>query len=399
VFNLACAAPTLLPLASDAEGAGLLESLGRQAAQLLGDRRADPSRELERQAAAALAGAALAGAVGERLLDKALPRLDRLAPLAVAPDGVHATRSPQRGLELLFDLMALDDALAQRGKPAPVEALRAVDRLAGALKVFALGDGRLPRFHGGEAGAADRVAAALALDAARTSAAKALAYGGYQRLESRLIRVIADVGAPAQGVWSVGACAQPGAIEIEAGGARLVTASAWSASAEAPPPGLRGPAGGSCLGLGEAWPGLEARGEGGDFGPRLTGDAIPVAADRQESADAVWLDIVLGGWRGDFGLEHTRRLFLDLTQHEVRGEDQLTPVSRATGGRCSISSASSWRPGSALPSPSMAGARCSNRPARRAGGCAATRPRPGWSRSGRSTPTAPARPAPWSWPA
>lgn len=328
VFNLACAAPALLPLASDAEGAGLLESLARQADRLLGDGRADPSRELERVAAAALAGAALAGAAGERLLRRALPRLEKLAPLAVLPDGVHASRSPQRGLELLFDLLALDDALSQRGRPAPVEVLRAVDRLGAALRFFTLSDGRLPRFHGGEAGAADRIAAALALDAARTSAAKACAYGGYQRLESRLIRLIADVGGPALGPWSVAACAQPAAIEIEVGGARLISASAWSASAEAAPTSLRGPVGGSCLAMGEAWPGLEARGERVDFGPRLAGEPFKVEADRRESSDGAWLDIVQGGWLGDFGLEHTRRLFLDLTQHEVRGEDQLTPVSR-----------------------------------------------------------------------
>ena len=41
----------------------------------------------------------------------------------------------------------------------------------------------------------------------------------------------------------------------------------------------------------------------------------------------VWLDIVHQGWRRDFGLDHTRRLFLDLAQDEVRGEDQLSPVS------------------------------------------------------------------------
>ena len=328
VFNLTCAAPALVQLASEAEGAELLDSLGRQAAALLDDRRADPSRELERLTAAALAGAALAGPAGDKLLNKALPRLEKLAPQAVLPDGVHATRSPQRGLELLFDLLALDDALSQRGRPAPVEALRAVDRLGAALRFFTLSDGRLPSFQGGEAGAAHRIAVALALDAARTSAARALPYGGYQRLESRLIRLIADVGAPAQGPWSVGACAQPGSIEVEVGGARLIAACAWSASAEGAPVVLRGPAGGSCLGLGEAWPGLEARGEAGDFGPRLTGDALVVTAERQESAAGVWLDLANGGWRGDFGLEHTRRLFLDLAADEVRGEDQLAPVSR-----------------------------------------------------------------------
>src|SRR3546814_18009891 len=37
---------------------------------------------------------------------------------------------------------------------------------------------------------------------------------GYQRLEARSLQVMADAGAPAPGAWSVGACAQPLAVEV-----------------------------------------------------------------------------------------------------------------------------------------------------------------------------------------
>ncbi|MFI4936465.1 MAG: heparinase II/III family protein [Caulobacterales bacterium] len=331
VFNLACAAPALLPVASDAEGAALIADLARQARHLISET-ADPGRALERAAAAALAGAALADPAGAGLLKRALPRLERETPIAVLPDGVHASRAPERGLALLFDLLALDDALSQRGQPAPVEVARAIDRLSAATRFFAMADGRLAAFQGGEAGSAQAVATVLALDASRTATVTAAIHGGYRRMESRQIQVIADVAAPADGAWSAGACDQPAAIEIVCGGRRLVTACAWSASAPAAAARLRGPIGGSCLALGAQSGGAALEGlAAGAFGPRLKGGAGEVKAERHEDDTGVWLDIAHDAWRRAFGLSHTRRLFLDLAAEELRGEDQTTPIGR--GGR------------------------------------------------------------------
>ncbi len=92
-------------------------------------------------------------------------------------------------------------------------------------------------------------------------------------------------------------------------GRRLITGSAWSARADADP-ALRGPLGGSCLALGGASPA-----------------AAQVTAERQESADAVWLESSHDGWRL-LGFDCTRRLFLDTAAGELRGEDVLTPVGR-----------------------------------------------------------------------
>ncbi len=328
IFNLACAAPALLPLASDAEGAALLADLGRQARHLLSEP-ADDSRAAERAATSALAGASLGGAAGETLLRRALRRLHRALPIAVLGDGVHATRSAQRGLELLFDLLTLDDALSQRGAPAPVELSRAIDRLSAAARFFALGDGRLAAFHGGEPGAVAPLAAALALDSARKSLTKAAPYGGYQRMESRLLQVMADIGAAAAGAWSTGACDQPGAFEVLCGGQRLIRASAWSSQAPSGVADLRGPAGGTCLALGEGWPGGFLTGlVGRRFGPRLALGASEVKVERSERDEGIWLDITHDAWRGRFGLDHVRRLFLDLGADELRGEDQLVPTGR-----------------------------------------------------------------------
>ena len=74
---------------------------------------------------------------------------------------------------------------------------------------------------------------------------------------------------------------------------------------------MRGADGGSCL--------------------SLAGDAdwaAQVRAERNDSPEAVWLDITHDAWRRAFGLDHTRRLFLDIAADELRGEDHLARAGR-----------------------------------------------------------------------
>jgi uncharacterized heparinase superfamily protein len=151
VFNLACAADLICARASDAERARILGDLARQARHLVSTIDG-PVRAAERSAAAAVAGAALSGAAGDRLLTGALARLGRALPATVLADGGHASRSPRAALELLFDLKTLDQALVQRGAAEPPELLRAMDRLAGAVRFLTLDDGGLPDLQGGEGG-------------------------------------------------------------------------------------------------------------------------------------------------------------------------------------------------------------------------------------------------------
>ncbi len=79
---------------------------------------------------------------------RALQRLEPALKASVLADGGHASRAPEAGLELLFDLMTLDDALVQLGQVPPEELTRAVDRLGAALRFFTLADGRLASFQG-----------------------------------------------------------------------------------------------------------------------------------------------------------------------------------------------------------------------------------------------------------
>lgn len=328
VFNLACAARPLCARASDAEIGVIAGDLARQARALLALNEG-PVRRAERACAAAVAGATLAGRGGAGLLDRALKALERALPATVAPDGGHASRSPQAALELLFDLTTLDDALVQRGVAAPDEVMRSIDRLAGAVRFFTLADGRLAAFQGGEELSAPYVAAARALEESPDRPVPA-ERNGYHRLEARSLQVVADAEPPAEGPWSVAACAQPLAIEVLAGARRLITGGGWSPDAHGPQ-AMRLVDAASTVSLGDASCGEPLRGFAAEvLGPRLTGAVEAVDAKRHETAGALWLELAHDGWVGRFGLRHERRLYIDIEADELRGEDRF--VAEGSGG-------------------------------------------------------------------
>ncbi|CAN5188970.1 heparinase II/III family protein [soil metagenome] len=324
-FHLACAARALAPEASDAEISAIALDIARGARQLL--RASDaPHRALERAVVITVAGCALSGKASDQLIATGLKRVGALLNVIVLPDGGHASRSPDAGLELLFDLLTLDDALNQRGRPSPESLGRAIDRLSSSVRFFVLADGHLAAFQGGEAVGQRRVAAALAHDDQGPRPPQSAPHVGYQKMQGGSIQVMADAGPPAKGVLSVAACAQPAAIEIVCGKDRLITSCGWSPEA-AGANAFRLSDAASTLSVGDGSAGRPLGGwRAAALGPWLIDGATDVEVKRHDVADTgVWLDILHDGWKR-LGLTHARRLFLDLKADELRGEDSLLPL-------------------------------------------------------------------------
>jgi uncharacterized heparinase superfamily protein len=328
VFNLACAGRTVAGVASDLEAGVLAASLAAQARHLMSLPKA-PAHAAERLTAVAVAGAALAGPAGEGLLKRGLPRLADALAEAVLPDGGMKTRSPEAGLELLFDLLTLDDALLQRGRESPAEVARAIDRLTGGLKFFSLGDGALAGFQGGEAASPARVDAAGIHGDDEAKSFGYAPHAGYHRLTGRALQLIVDSAGPAEGPWSIAACAQPGAMELSAGRDRLFVNAGWSPNA-AGPQALRLTGAGSTASLGDASAGQPLSGLAAKvLGARLAGGPSRVEARRNESEAGLWLEVAHDGWAPRYGVIHERRLFLDPKADELRGEDRFAPAADA----------------------------------------------------------------------
>ncbi len=329
VFNLSCAAKALAAEGSDAEIADLTLDIARQGRHLV-ELKTSPERALERAVAATIAGCVLAGKPGEKLIDKGLKAFARHIDVMVLADGGHATRSPEAGVELLFDLLTLDDALGQRGRPSPESLSRAIDRLSTATRFFTLGDGHLAAFHGGEAIAPAHIAAALAHDDAGPRPLNAAPHSGYQKMVGGSLEVIADCGRPPAGALSVSACAQPAALEIVCAKDRLITSCGWSPEA-AGAHAFRLSDAASTVSVGDGSAGRPLSGfRARALGAWLVDGATQVEAKRHDDVGGVWLDIVHDGWR-HVGLTHARRLFLDAVNDELRGEDSLTPIAAEPG--------------------------------------------------------------------
>lgn len=325
VFNLACAARRLTYAASDAERSLVLDDLARQARHLVSIGQA-PERLLERVVVAGIAGCTLGGEAGDRLIDFSMTRLKTLLATTVSHEGVHVSRSPQAGLELLFDLMTLDDALHQRGQAGPDDLPRAIDRLSAATRFFTMPDHRLAGFQGGATTGPRRIAAALAHEETEPPSRRRAPHAGYERLESATIAVMVDAGRPAHGRWSVTACAQPAALEIVCGVDRLIVGCGWTADSGASH-ALRLTDAASTANIADMSAGQPLRGfAAAALGPRLVGAPRKVEAKRHDAEAAAWLEVSHDGWAKRFGLIHERKLYLDRTLEELRGEDNFRPV-------------------------------------------------------------------------
>ena len=321
--NLACAARRMGQVATEAERLKLADVLGRQGRQLLRPP-GGVATLAERLTAAALVGCVLTGAPGVSIRRKALGRLSRALPRAVGPDGGHASRSPEAGLELLLDLLTLEDGLAQLSEAVPEALSAAIARLGAALRLQTLPDGRLATLQGGGPSTAARVAAARGTEAELADVAGAVA--GATRIRSPLLTVFADTAPPARGPWASAACAQPLSLEIICGKDRLVTGCGWTPRA-ADRQGLRLTPGHSTLTLGETSTGEPLGGwKAGLLGPRLVGRPVHVEANQRDGEGAVWLEIEHDGWVHEFGLLHQRRLYLDQRLDELRAEERLHPA-------------------------------------------------------------------------
>lgn len=330
-FNLSCAARRMGAVASDVDRFRLADVLGRQARQLLRPP-GGLAGQAERLVASALAGAVLAGTPGQRIRRVALGRLGGALRQTVAGDGSHASRSPEAGLELLLDLLALNEALAQLSEPTPEPVSGAIMRLTTALRLQVLPDGRLAGFQGGGPSTTARIAAARAHDEhAETPGGSSGTVGGLARIRSPLLTVVTDAGPPARGAWSEAACAQPLALEIVCGRDRLITGCGWTPRAS-DRQGLRLSPGHSTLTLGETAFAEPLGGWKAELlGPRLYGRPWKTTVERRDAEGAVWLEVEHDAWAAPYGLLHQRRLYLDQRLDELRAEERLHPCPEHRG--------------------------------------------------------------------
>ena len=295
-------------------GHDLLLSVARQTAHLgrVAKRERDPLARSEALLGLVHAAASLPDgwkAWGEA----AFPLLIEAWEAQLRGDGGPASRNPSRLLRQFRDIVALHRylALLQAETSGPLLALQ--DRMAPMLRFFRHGDGGLALFHGGEEeihGAVDR---ALALSEAQLQGKHgkppaSAAASGFERVTAKRALLLLDSGAPPLNEPGSRPHAAPLAMEFSWGKDRLLVncgdtrrmGGDWL-------PALAGPAAHSTLCIDQAAPSAN----------------FTVKVERNEQDGHTWLEAEHDGWRPGYGALHRRRLYLNASGDDLRGEDSV----------------------------------------------------------------------------
>ena len=268
--------------------------------------------------ALAVAGLALEGQGA--WVDRALRLLLRALDRQLLPDGGHASRSPSAQLELLRHLIELRAALRAGEREPPPALDRAIDRAALLLRMLRHGDGRLAQFNGGREESREEVEQALAQARPHARTPSEAPHWGYDRLAAGRLVALVDTGRPPPVEHAQHAHAGPLSFELSAGRERLiVNAGARPGSRDSWHMAQRSTAAHSTLAVDDTNAVELLPGGFGRVMGRFT-------RNRTEVDGCHWLDAAHDGYRHAFGLMHRRRLYLDASGEDVRGEDTLQRI-------------------------------------------------------------------------
>lgn len=250
-------------------------------------------------------------------MQRALLVLKDVVNRTVLPDGGHAARSPALLFGTFESVLDIRDMLRGARLEAPVVLQHAIDRMAPMLRFLRLGDGALAAFNGGERCDAGRIDAALARGDAEGQAPRRAPYHRFERIAGAGITAVLDGGPPPAPPHDRDAHAGTLGLEVSLG-AHPVIVNCGAAPADEPDwrDALRTTAAHSTLTVADT-NSCQLRDAG--IG-RRPGE---VQCDRSETAEGVWISSSHDGYEAPFGLTHRRRLYLDLTGGELRGEDIL----------------------------------------------------------------------------
>ena len=304
----------------------LLRNMARQARHLARTAALAPAGEPRFTAAVGLAFSGLCLSEGQKRLDKGLTLVCRELDRQILADGGHVSRNPAALLSIALDLISLREAMAARNIEVPGPIRNAIDRMMPMLRFFRHGDGRLALFNGANEGPDGAIDAALSHDDTKGRPFGFAPHSGYQRLAAGQTYIVADTGPPPPGRYSHAAHAGCLSFEMSARASRLVVNCGstrvlgpdWEAAS-------RATAAQSTLVLADTSSARILRAKIGRalLGARLMEGPSRVESRRNENEAGIWLEASHNGYEKRFGLVHRRRLFLNATGEELRGEDLL----------------------------------------------------------------------------
>ncbi len=280
---------------------------------------------LKSAACLVIGGACLEGKQ-EVLLNHGLDLLDDEIDKQIFADGGHISRSPAQIRTALGILLRTEAALDARGITGSKEIHRAIDRLAPMVTFFTASDGRGFGFNGAGTGDPRQTKALLKFANLKTKAFGYAPHTKFHRLARNDTVVMIDVGDAPVRPYDLEAHLAPLAFEMSTACGPMIVNCGWNPDQpqhwRQP---MRSTAAHSTLVLDNHDTGkLLASGiKANLLGPAVSQDASGVQCSRNDQESGTWLEASHNGYFKTYGLCHRRRLYMDMTGTDIRGEDQL----------------------------------------------------------------------------
>jgi uncharacterized heparinase superfamily protein len=290
----------------------------------------------EAAAAHALSGACLNDST-KRLIS-GLVHLEAQISRQILPDGGHASRSPEALVHAYRHIVMVIDALMAVDHPVPTSIRSAHDRMAPMVRFFRHGDGALALFNGGRECDSRMIAGLLARDDVRGQPFVYAPHSGYQRLVAGRSLALLDCGRAPSGSFANGSHAGCLSFEFSVGLQRLVVNCGSAGVGQIKwADALRATAAHSTVCIADtSMAYILDHGLARELlGPRLLGGPTEVETFRHESPGGWSVEARHNGYRGTFGVDHTRRLTLSPPGDLLTGSDSLAPKGPVRSQRSS----------------------------------------------------------------
>jgi uncharacterized heparinase superfamily protein len=266
---------------------------------------------------------------GKRLT-QVLARLGAELAEQIRPDGGHVSRSPERQLTVLRDLIDIRSALRAADAEVPDAVTQAIDRMAPMLRFFRHGDGALTLFNDSHETESWLIDVVLTQSEARGKPLTSAPHSGFERAQAGRALLIVDAGAPEQ---KAADCAFAGTLALEFGvGKERLIVNCGAGPADEPQwaAALRATAAHSTLTLAEA---NSTEIAFSIRGARYRSRVRAVTGNRDEADGAIWIERSHDGYARRYGFLHRRKIYLAAGGDDVRGEDSLVPAPDGVGAR------------------------------------------------------------------
>lgn len=295
----------------------VLDSIARQLRHLRRVAASETDGDGRLDALAAMIYAEVCVADDPERLERAMALLETELDAQILSDGGHLSRSPARQLAVLEQLVDIRDLLTAARREIPVFLRNAIDRMAPIVRFFRLGDGGPACFNGGGRVGPSHIDRVLERSDAKGRPPPRAPYTRFERVEMAELVLLLDGGAPAPEGFDRGAHAGTLSFEFSVAG-QPVFVNCGGAPEDRPAwcRALRTTAAHNAVTVADT---NSAELLDGGIG-RRAGD---VQCDRGEIDGSVWVSSSHDGYEAAFGLTCRRRLYLDHSGADLRGEDIL----------------------------------------------------------------------------